>query len=364
MTRPVVAELSGEHVLLRSPCAATQIRIHVSDFARLATTREGISPRSKDSLLELGWLKYTDNITQDKAPELPPPWDQWGVIAWAFHDATAKVRFISRVQPEQVDQWLNDLAETSTPPATGLQQMKHKEAIIPLPRQSLHTDRDFSDVLYNRRTVRDFDDTSLSLNIVSDILRAGFGPTDFVQSGELGHMELRPSLSGGAIHETSAILISHTVDDLESGTYVYDQIRHGLIPIREIDFDYDRLESLTADQGSTKNTAFSILSVSDSARLSWKYQDARAYRVLLMNAGCVAQIVSMTAYALGVGAAVTAALDEGSTTSLFRLEKYREIPMFLFSIGLPSANKRFDPGPLEPRTIGGIGLGRRRDSDD
>jgi SagB-type dehydrogenase family enzyme len=192
----------------------------------------------------------------------------------------------------------------------------------------------FREVLENRRTHRHFEDRQVGLDAFSDLLHYGFAPLRFSDSGEMGMLQLRASASGGARHETEAFVFVFNVASVRPGLYHYDNIRHGLEPIRD-DVDRGTLEHLTFKQGFFTNASFGILTAATAYRMSWKYPHPVAYRMLLQNIGHVAQVFSMTATAMGLGASLTGAIRTTEGERVLRLRRPGEFITFALACGHP-----------------------------
>lgn len=343
LVEPAFFELSGQTAILRSPLAATTIKLPIRHLPAFVEDPSSLSPADQDRLKEEGWLSTQK---QPQANRVIHPWSSWGDIAWLFHSYTSKTAFISRKKPEQIAHWVDTLSRATVPEPTRIEKLKDSPCVTPMRREFDIPNATLARVLNDRRSHRDFTGSPANIHHLSLLLHYGFGPVRYTDSLEVGNLEMRAPLSGGSIHETSAIVIATSVVGLSSGVYVYDQRRHALARISENAISAD-LESMIYDQGFTEFSSFSIISISDAGKLSWKYRDARAYRILFMNAGCVAQVLGMVSEAIGLGMALTAAIDEDKVAQLFPIQAGREFPMFLFSFGDPQ--KRPDGLPINFR---------------
>jgi SagB-type dehydrogenase family enzyme len=124
------------------------------------------------------------------------------------------------------------------------------------------------------------------------------------------------------------------VADVQSGLYHYDNIRHGLEPIRR-GVSRGDLEHLTNDQGFFACASFGVITAAVAERMSWKYPHPVAYRMLLQNVGHMAQVFSMTATALGYGASLTGAIRGTDAEVMLGLRTPGEFTTFALACGLP-----------------------------
>ena len=251
------------------------------------------------------------------------PWRYWGPLAWAYHQ---EVTSPPRAGMGASGGRREESRPSSFRPST--------DEILLLPRLSPRTDKGFIEVLEQRRTHRDFLPEPVALDAFSDILRYSFGPLRFVDGGPLGVLQLRAAASGGARHETEAYVYVFDVDSVRPGLYAYDGLRHGLVPVRSGDLR-DEVERLTVDQGFFRRAAFGVVTVAMSDRMSWKYQNPGAYRVLWQNVGHLAQVFSLMCASVDLGASLTGAIRVGEARACLGLRAPSEIVTLAMACGRP-----------------------------
>lgn len=326
----VVPFLLGERALSRAPEKVRSTLIRAGLVEPTAAAAECADSARKPTASE------GHSVHHDRPPGHPIPWNYWGSLAWSFHNRTQDATFLRR-GTESFEQWQHELQNDPAPTATALTQFKHESPAVLLPRARARIDASLQEVLENRRTHRSFADRPVDLDTFATVMHFAFGPMRFADARELGTLELRSYVSGGARHETTAVVAALNVTGLEPGLYVYDQIRHGLV-LLEASVGRGELERLTGEQGFHDACGFSVLTVADTAAMAWKYRHPRAYRHLMNNVGAFAQVFSMVCHALGLGAAITGALNDSGVSRLIGLETHREIPTFSLSAGHPATD--------------------------
>jgi len=273
----------------------------------------------------------SDEPSSEDGPMVPPsPWREWGTLAWSFHNRTRDTRFVS-TDPEQLEGYLTRILDQPRPSST---RPPVCDEILLLPRVRTPLNSPFRDVLEGRRTHRDFIAHELGVDAFADLLHYSFAPLRFADAGPMGVLQLRAAASGGARHETEAFVFVFSVSGVQPGLYHYDNIRHGLVPLVG-DASRDQLEHLTHDQGFFRHACFGVLTVAVADRMAWKYPHPVAYKLLHHNIGHVAQVFSMTAAALGLGAALTGAIRNTEADTLLTLDQPREFTTFALACGLP-----------------------------
>lgn len=323
---PLLVEMSGGRIVVSSPLARKRLRVGEHVAALLLSAREPTELEPDpivNRLVETGFLVA-------EAVDLPSPWREWGATAWGFHHRTRDADFVV-AQPERVAAYREELAKRPRPATT---RAPSSDRILLLPRVRTRLDVSFRDVLEGRRTHRAFNGETVALDAFSDLLHYSFAPLRFADAGELGVLQLRAAASGGARHETEAFVFVFDVTGVEPGLYHYDPIRHGLEPLSGAG-DRATLEHLTHEQGFFRQAAFGVLTVAVADRMSWKYTHPAAYKILLHNVGHVAQVFSMTATALGLGASLTGAIRNTEADTLLGLDQPREFTTFALACGVP-----------------------------
>lgn len=357
---PLVLEISGDKIVISSPRLPRRLRVGPAVAQILISARSGRQPAGHPrtaiaTLVKAGFLVETepepepdtdtggdtDTDTQAGTETSAPPWDAWGITAWAFHTRIRDTTFVGS-DPVQISAYRDRLAGRPRPASV---RSPVSDRILLLPRVRSPLSVPFRDVLEGRRTHRHFEDHALDLDAFSDLLHYTFAPLRFADAGQMGTLQLRASASGGARHETEAFVFVLNVASVRPGLYHYDNIRHGLEPIRA-DVGRAELEHLTNDQGFFKTASFGVLTAAVAERMSWKYPHPVAYRMLLQNVGHMAQVFAMTATALGLGASLTGAIRGSEADRMLGLHEPGEFTTFALACGLPVRG----PGGL-PKSI-------------
>lgn len=327
---PLVLEVSGSRIVVSSPLLRKRLRVGKKVADLLLAAQSGLEADGSDPvvarLVEAGFLVEPPSAPQD----LPEPWRHWGIAAWQFHQRTRDTPFVVTDRAKIGDY----LAKVTAEPAPPNSRPPVSDRILLLPRVRHALEVGFREVLERRRTHRDFTDEEIPLDALSDLLHYTFAPLRFADAGEMGVLQLRAAASAGARHETEAFVGVFKVTGVQPGLYHYDSIRHGLVPLPN-HADRETFEHLTHGQGLYRQAAFGVLTVAVARRMSWKYRNAVSYKVMLQNVGHVAQVFSMTATALGLGAAMTGALRNTDADTLLDLDQPREFVTFALACGRP-----------------------------
>jgi putative peptide maturation dehydrogenase len=207
------------------------------------------------------------------------------------------------------------------------------------------------DALLDRRvTCRNFDRTrALTLAQFSAVLHRAYGARA-VDNYAPGVRLLKKGVpSAGGLHPTEAYLLVQRVDGVAPGLYHYHPVDHALEPIAALSADEASAlaKRFVAAQAWFVDAQAIVLPVSRFRRTFWKYRDhAKAYRALILDVGHLSQAMYLAATELGLGAFITAAVNEIDIEQAFGLDPLEEGPLAVCGFGIRAAARdevEFDP---------------------
>lgn len=212
---------------------------------------------------------------------------------------------------------------------------KNTASAIALPKpQNTHSGELFK-VMHNRRSIRNVKPSSITLQQLSEALYAGLGITGLVKT-ETGYLPLKMTPSGGARNPFEAYVYVRNVSGLEPGIYHYSAIQHTLE--RQSDLPAQTPADLLTKQEWTNSMCAVIFLVAMLERTTWKYNDPNAYRVVLIEAGHIAQNIMLASTSNKLTACATAALCHSQISNVLGLEDITETPIYALLIGNPGEN--------------------------
>ena len=179
-----------------------------------------------------------------------------------------------------------------------------------------------------RRSVRDFRRTPMSLAELSQLLWASQGITKVV--GDFG---LRSAPSAGALYPVETYLSVQMVEGTDPGIYHYDVRVHALERLKAGDFSAAAAEA-ALDQGFLAEAAAVFAWTAVFERSKWKYKQ-RAYRYVYLDAGHIAQNVTIAAVALGLGSCQIAALYDDEVNAILGVDGEEESIVYMTAVGRP-----------------------------
>ena len=184
----------------------------------------------------------------------------------------------------------------------------------------------------------------LPLETISQLLSLVWGVSGYLHSPRFGKLLCKTSPSGGARHPVEVYLMALRIEGLRPGLYHYHPVHHNLEAISR-NSTPQKAWLYCARQNFTKNAAALFLMTAMFQRTMWKYHFARAYRVVLLDAGHLCQSFCLVATWLGLAPFCTAALKDTLIEGDLGIDGVRESVLYVAGVGLPvtsaPANQRF-----------------------
>jgi SagB-type dehydrogenase family enzyme len=189
----------------------------------------------------------------------------------------------------------------------------------------------------------------VSLKHMAQTLQLTFGIQGWVEVPGLGRAAMKTSPSGGALHPIEAYVLVQRVAGLPPGIYHYRAEGHELECIgagigRRV------LQRNLGNQWWFARGAFLVLMTAVVGRMQWKYDYARAYRVLLAEAGHLGQTFCLTATWLGLAPFCTMAYMDTKWEEWLGIDGVMETMVYVLGAGT-----RPKPEQMRDAHIGLIG---------
>lgn len=209
------------------------------------------------------------------------------------------------------------------------------------------------ELLDRRSTCRNFD-TSVSLprEMLATMLTRVFGVRGRLHAADDFEVLKKTSPSGGAMHPTEAYLIVQRVQGVAPGLYHYHAGEHALEPLPSPDLaspeDLAAFARLAvAGQHWFSDAPVMIVMAPRFARNFWKYRNhAKTYRTVILDIGHLSQTLYLSATELGLGAFITAAINEVDIELAFGLTSFVDGPLAICGFGARAktmVTSEFDP---------------------
>lgn len=290
-------------------------------------------------------------IVEEGEPEAPRLADQrvrdthwWPLSAihyrhsrWAGVDSAGEMESNRLVTAQDLVQQLGKPPEEAPPRVAGA---------IALPRTA---PGDLAAMLAGRATCRNYDlNRSLPLGMLSEMLQSVLMAQAHVET-EPGVRFLKKNVpSAGSMHPLEAFVIARDVEGLSPGIYHYHAVAHelGRETVQPENLEAFSLR-LLAGQHWFASAHVMLVLVCRFGRNFWKYRNhAKAYRAVSLDVGHVSQAIYTEATSRGLGAFVTAAINETEVEALLAVDPMVEGAMAICGFGWRAdtmTTAEFDP---------------------
>jgi putative peptide maturation dehydrogenase len=247
---------------------------------------------------------------------------------------------------------LRDMVDKYGPPPAHFVTRKPEPEHIALAKAEASN---LKHLLTRRLTCRNFDrDHPLSAPSLGALLHQVFACQALNELARESFAVKKTSPSAGGLHPIEAYLLVQNVQGVCAGLYHYHAGDHALEKLRGLeDTDARALaKTFVADQDYFADAQVFIALTARFKRNFWKYRNhPKAYRAIILDAGHLSQTLYLCATELGLGAFVTAAINEIDIERAFGLDPLVESPLAICGFGVRAARRttlEFDPmNPME-----------------
>lgn len=193
-------------------------------------------------------------------------------------------------------------------------------------------------LIASRRSVRTYTGESLSVKDLGRLLFFSYGITDLRRNW-------RAVASGGGLYPLEVYAVALNVDGLERGIYHYNVEHHRLDVVSREDRLAELKECIWFEDIEIDNASVLFIITSIFERSTLKYQD-RGYRMILMEAGEVAQNITLLAESLGLGVCLVGGFHDDIVSRNLGIDGQYEAPLLPVVVGrkVPEAPRQGDGG--------------------
>jgi SagB-type dehydrogenase family enzyme len=254
-------------------------------------------------------------------------WSEWNPAASFFHLSTKDLQF----EPDMAKEYRRLVRMAKSKPMP--QPIKRYAKSWQIRLEPAIVDAEFSRVLLERRTWRRFSKRPVGLPVLGTLLGLTWGVRRWVEIPKIGSMAVKTSPSGGGLHPIEAYVLARNVGGLRAGIYHYNSGDHRLELLRHGASSRQITKYLT-DQWWYGGAAFVVFMTAVFARTRWKYDYARAYRAVLIEAGHLCQTFCLTATWLGVAPFCTMAFADSKIERALGVDGISESVIYVAGAGV------------------------------
>lgn len=271
-------------------------------------------------------------------PSEQPALSKIAPLSLMYHENSKINRSSEHLLAESIAEFTNNIDElrrsttaAKTYPGSARVQLADVRS-VPKVNQPLNV------VLSRRRSVRAYASQALSLPDLTAILEHADGVTG--QLRDPAHVEIvqsvRAAPSGGALYPIEVYVVAFNVDGINAGVYHYHPVQRCLEVLRVGDFS-ERVGSLVLT-GNESVSAAAVVVLTGRWALPLRKYGERGYRVMLLDAGHVAQNILLVASALGIGACSVAGFHDDELADELGVDAGEEPVLYTLTLGHPAAD--------------------------
>jgi SagB-type dehydrogenase family enzyme len=199
--------------------------------------------------------------------------------------------------------------------------------VIDLPEARFKGETSLEEVLYNRHSVRRYEDKPITLEQLAQLLWAGKGINI---DGVSGPTKTAPS--AGGLYPQELFVAAGRVDGLDPGIYTYSSRNHSLEQIKRGDLRRE-LANAALGQSFIAEAPVSIIIAGVYERSTRKYGRRGADRYVHMDAAHSAQNIFLQAVALELGTVTVGAFNDDKMHEIIGTEQ--AVPLYIMPVGHP-----------------------------
>ncbi len=201
----------------------------------------------------------------------------------------------------------------------------------------------FDALLAQRKTCRNYDDNAqVSASDLATMLYRVWGAVGTLEIAPGAIAVKKSSPAGGGLHATEAYVLVQRAEGLAPGLYHYLSLQHALEPLQVMSREDAAVTAhkFVAGQYWFANAPVMVIMTARFDRLFWKYRrHTKAWRVVHLDVGHLSQTSYLSAADLGLGAFVTAAINDRDIEPALGLTPLQEGAIAIVGFGPRAAEK-------------------------
>ncbi|MBU2567694.1 MAG: SagB/ThcOx family dehydrogenase [Elusimicrobia bacterium] len=190
---------------------------------------------------------------------------------------------------------------------------------IKLPEPVYKSSISVEEAILKRRSVRDFSNKKLPIELISQLLWSAQGITDKTN-------KFRAAPSAGALYPMELYIVS------PDGIFHYIPDGHRIQKLQGDDLRQD-LANACWGQNFVAVAGISIIIAADYGRTTWRYGN-KGIRYVDIEAGHIAQNIHLQSVALNLGSVPVGAFNDKAVKSLLKLPAAQQ-PIYVIPVGYP-----------------------------
>jgi SagB-type dehydrogenase family enzyme len=193
----------------------------------------------------------------------------------------------------------------------------------------------FTTMLGKRRSCRAFREKDVAPEVLASVLHFSYGILGTrLERGTLAQSR-RPVPSAGALYPFDLYVLAHRVAGIHEGLYIYRPACHSLEEADHV--SSNDVHSILAEAADVSAAGVILLLVADLVA-TLKCYGPRGYRYLLLEAGHIAQNISLSAMAHGLGSLCIGGFKDAELTAHLHLDPHAAGVLYCVAVGFDEAD--------------------------
>lgn len=238
-----------------------------------------------------------------------------------FHENTKLTPLSSRTYGA----WIGKIARSKVLTTLMAKAYKVYSLMDQVPLESAPPRDQLENLIASRRSIRTYTGENISQEELSRLLFFSYGITDTRRNW-------RAVASGGGLFPLEVYAIALNVENLERGIYHYNIEHHCLDVVSRGDRLAELKECIWFEDIHIDDAAVLFIVTAMFERSTLKYKD-RGYRMVLMEAGEVAQNLTLMAGSMGLGVCLVGGFHDDIVSSLLGIDGNYEAPLLPIVVG-------------------------------
>jgi len=205
------------------------------------------------------------------------------------------------------------------------------ESIVKLSSPQYEGKASLEEVLFKRRSRRQFIHETILKTELSQLLWAAYGKSGTITKPGNTHFNLLTTPSAGASYPLKVYTIAGNVECIEKGCYQYLPDDHSLKLMQTGDLR-ENLCQAAHNQTFIKDASATIIITAQYEKITKHYGERGAERYVCIEAGHASQNVYLQAEALEIGTCIVSAFDDDKIGELLHLVP-EETPLVIMPLG-------------------------------
>jgi SagB-type dehydrogenase family enzyme len=300
-----------------------------------ASLRQAVAQLTRRSLLQCS------SRPESRVEKAMATWAAWNPAAGFFHFSTKDVEYEHDL--DVITRAMRRKARTQPIPSP----VKHYPRARQIALASPNVHSEFLRVLLARRTWRQLQPRRVPLRALGELLWLAGRVQRWMRIPGVGRFALKTSPSGGALQAIEIYVLALRIDGLAPGIYHYAADRHRLELLRRNVTPRYVTRYLPGQPWYEDAAALFLLTVR-FPRPQWKYEFARSYRAVLLDAGHLGQTILLAATWLGLAPFCSLALADSRLEKDLGVDGVTESAVFAVGFGTRPPGMDWAPWPKIP----------------